>query len=510
VRFSAGSQREVDRWLATLQKQSATPGAGFLAVSQGGGRVRGAYSRRYYCCVMGDELHGFKRPRDGLEGTPSERVWKLDGAVVRGLQAVATTQERRRSAEVHFGFEIEDSRSGSTWHFSCDSYVEERAWLEKLHNRPKAGALLALPAPEEAAEPSKDEGSVGGLAAGPQTGEATAEDLAAEGESSTAADEGDGHSSSETEESSEEEDGPEGLLRYLDRRLSERIERWERAMVAAETDCRALLKFFGLQVPQHQQLGAAVTRLLEAMSEFVRHTRGAWADLDRHAQAQELRSRAQKRAQKQMQQQPRRSLDGSQCQPGHGTLGELRQRFQRMRQEQQEKEREKEVALQQPLEDLPRQVSPDIEAELQLQLQQLEEQERLQQQGELPPREECARPVSLDIEAELRQQLRQLDEQEAAQPEVATEECPLEQPGPGQPRPCSEELLEQPEQQGQPQQPAAAAAAAAASRASIGTSRDGTQGIGAGAAEGRLAHYEGAGAPLQAGRDPHRPGGGRR
>jgi len=273
----AGNRQEVDRWLELLHRQLSSPGAGYLEVCEGTSRSRGSgRGRRYYCCAVGRELHGFVRPCDGIQGTPPECVWPIADMVLRPL---AVSQSSRPA--VACGFIAENPPSGLSWRFQCRSQAEETAWMQRLGGISSEAAdaaafgKSALPALQDKVEdclaicsPGEDEGC----------------DLD-DGLSDCSLDSGsDGGDSAA--ESSISGKRPRVFLRRLERRLRSAIRRWQQALASTEADCRRLLHFFGLDPAEGQRLGVAAAQVLEALSDFVQHVETAWADLERHARSQ--------------------------------------------------------------------------------------------------------------------------------------------------------------------------------------------------------------------------------
>jgi len=73
-------------------------------------------------------------------------------------------------------------------------------------------------------------------------------------------------------------------LEQLGRQLEEKVEQWTLALAAAETDCRGLLVFFGLEAPTGPRMAGLSMQLLESLAEFLKQMRLAWKELERHKQ----------------------------------------------------------------------------------------------------------------------------------------------------------------------------------------------------------------------------------
>jgi len=273
----AGSRQEVDRWVEFLNKQMCLPGAGYLEVCEGMSHSLGSgRGRRFYCCAVGRELHGFVRPCDGIQGTPPECTWPIADMVLRPLSA---SQSSRETAA--FGFIAENSNAGLSWRFQCRSQAEETAWMQRLSGvssevaEATAGGKPALPALQDqeadclatsspcAGEERDLEGCLSDCSV----------DSGSDGEDSAG-------------ESSAAAKRPRAFLRLLERRLRNDVGCWQRAVANAEADCQGLLRFFGLDPAGGQRSGLLAAQVLEALSDFVQHVETAWADLERHARSQ--------------------------------------------------------------------------------------------------------------------------------------------------------------------------------------------------------------------------------
>jgi len=273
----AGSRQEVDSWVDLLRKQLCLSGAGYLEVCEGTSRSLGSgRGRRYYCCAVGKELHGFLRPCDGIQGTPPECTWPLADMVLRPLTA-------------SFGFIVENPKAGLSWRFQCRSQAEETAWMQRLRG---------VSSEEEDATVEK---KCGLLALQDKTEDALAcryadEDCDLESSLSDCSLDSGSDGEDRTREESLAAKRPRAFLRLLERRLRISIARWQRALANTEVDCQGLLRFFGLNPAAGQRPGLVAAQVLEALSDFVQHVETAWADLERHA-----RSRAAPRPRRRLQ-----------------------------------------------------------------------------------------------------------------------------------------------------------------------------------------------------------------
>lgn len=284
VRLAGNSESEAGRWVAALTSYAARPGAGYLLVHQSGRALFGSVS--LYCCWHGGVLRGYRRPRDGIDGTPPARAWPLPRgtAVLRELRSPFASAAARRLADdfVHFGFELE--APGQCWQFTCASYTEEQTWLRELGGqRPGVDAATAATSAEAATVSSASAASAAlataaserageGIAAAPRPGE---DDDAAEEDGASGSESGSDHGVAA--------EGPRPRavrLERLDRELGLRIRQWDRALAAAEADCRTLAAFFGMPPPpDHARLASTTNTLLICLVDFGRQLRAAWQDV---------------------------------------------------------------------------------------------------------------------------------------------------------------------------------------------------------------------------------------
>jgi len=273
----AGGRQEVDRWVEFLNRQLSLPGAGYLEVCEGTSRsLSSGRGRRYYCCTVGRELHGFLRPCDGIQGTPPECTWPIADMVLRPL---AASQSSRAAAA--FGFIAESPKAGLSWRFQCRSQAEEIAWMQRLSGvsseeaEAAAGGKSALLALQDQVEDCL-------ATCNPCAGEEC--DL--EGYLSDCSVDSGSDREDSAGESSAAAKRPRAFLRLVEHRLRDGIGTWQRALANTEADCRGLLRFFGLDPADGEHPGLMASQVLEALSDFVQHVETAWADLDRHARSQ--------------------------------------------------------------------------------------------------------------------------------------------------------------------------------------------------------------------------------
>jgi len=139
----ANSAVEARRWIKILGEQSRQWGVGQLSLYVPGLRLGLSYWRswrRLYCIIedAGDtgptKLLGFARPRDHAEGVTPEKTWNLDAMTVRCLHDDgASTIAKQLFKKVPIGLELEDSFTGHSWHFACDSLTVQQAWIDSFH-----------------------------------------------------------------------------------------------------------------------------------------------------------------------------------------------------------------------------------------------------------------------------------------------------------------------------------------------------------------------------------------
>ncbi|CAE7710230.1 unnamed protein product, partial [Symbiodinium microadriaticum] len=94
-------------------------------------------------------------------------------------------------------------------------------------------------------------------------------------------------------------DPPDALsqLRHLEVEMTGVVEKWSRTLAATEADCRGLLRFFGLGVPEESQLAEAAAQLLRALCTFKSQVGDAWSELEQHA-IEEARKRGPRKSAK--------------------------------------------------------------------------------------------------------------------------------------------------------------------------------------------------------------------
>ncbi|CAE7413277.1 unnamed protein product [Symbiodinium sp. CCMP2592] len=76
-------------------------------------------------------------------------------------------------------------------------------------------------------------------------------------------------------------------LPELEIALARQLRRFDQALEATEVDCQELHCYFGIDAAEwcRKDLRTNVARLLESLSDFVVQIRGAWEDLEKHAQS---------------------------------------------------------------------------------------------------------------------------------------------------------------------------------------------------------------------------------
>lgn len=76
-------------------------------------------------------------------------------------------------------------------------------------------------------------------------------------------------------------------LPELEIALRRQLRRFEQALQATEADCQELQCYFGIDTAEwcRKDLSTNASRLLESLSDFVVQIRGAWEDLEKHAQS---------------------------------------------------------------------------------------------------------------------------------------------------------------------------------------------------------------------------------
>ncbi|CAE7778382.1 unnamed protein product, partial [Symbiodinium necroappetens] len=76
-------------------------------------------------------------------------------------------------------------------------------------------------------------------------------------------------------------------LPELEIALRRQLRRFEQALQATEADCQELQCYFGIDTAEwcRKDLSTNACRLLESLSDFVVQIRGAWEDLEKHAQS---------------------------------------------------------------------------------------------------------------------------------------------------------------------------------------------------------------------------------
>ena len=339
LRLSAATKREVQSWRKLLEGIAGEPG-GYLTVSQvAGGRNGRSWSPQTLFCAAADgELAAFHKPRDALEASPPAMSWKLtDFAACR--VGFGSFELRRHMGDLEFG-------EPETWSFACQDVSDAPRWVELLSQPP--ASVPAEDAKEEdpgkglvprfsakvlrEAQSDSQPGSQPGLlrmdtacleqafgpAAGRQEGaEQLRKALGREaGDSGASGQEGDelrkapgrearevgsnmifSESEEETTSSCETEDAPSPsspvekvvTLPQLEISLARQVCRFDQALQATEADCRELQRYFGVDVAQEgsrRELNTNASRLLESLSDFVVQIRGAWEDLEKHAQSQ--------------------------------------------------------------------------------------------------------------------------------------------------------------------------------------------------------------------------------
>eukprot|EP00971_Amphidinium_carterae_P156701 3106308-Amphidinium_carterae.1 len=116
--MKAAHQKELNRWLCVLNRQTMQPGSGFLLIHHNGRPLLGGSMGWYYCCLHDSELHAFARPRHGVEGAEPNHVFPLTGRDVAALGADGVSAEARElTSDMRNGFELSGEDSEDAWQF---------------------------------------------------------------------------------------------------------------------------------------------------------------------------------------------------------------------------------------------------------------------------------------------------------------------------------------------------------------------------------------------------------
>jgi len=314
LRLSAATRREAQSWRHLLETVAEQPGAGYLmvshVVSQGG---RSWSKQTLFCAAAHGELSAFSRPRDALEASPPVFSWKLsDFATCR--VGFGSFQLRRREG---------DPAERETWHFTCQDVSDAPRWVELLcQTAPdvleavEGCSVPELPAKtleeaRSAAQPcllrmdstslEQAFGPASGRrmgaerlkkALGSEAGEACGSDTTcSDSEAETSCEtESIGSSSAMLARNRETEEtaiATVSTLPQLEIALARQLRRFGQALEATEVDCQELQCYFGIDAAEwcRKDLRKNSARLLESLSDFVVQIRGAWEDLEKHAQS---------------------------------------------------------------------------------------------------------------------------------------------------------------------------------------------------------------------------------
>lgn len=325
LRLSAATKREAQSWRHLLETIAEQPGAGYVTISQvasqGG---RSPSKQTLFCAAAHGELSAFSRPRDALEASPPVFSWKLsDFATCR--VGFGSFELRRREGDG-------DPAEPETWHFTCQDVSDAPRWVELLSQTAQdvleaeaeeakaveGHSVPALPARilEEArcaAQPAlslrMDSTSLE-QAFGPASGRRMGAERLRPGRPAvrhvplparTCSDSEAETTSCETESicsssamlaRNRETEEPEiaatvSTLPELEIALRRQLRRFEQALQATEADCQELQCYFGIDTAEwcRKDLSTNASRLLESLSDFVVQIRGAWEDLEKHAQS---------------------------------------------------------------------------------------------------------------------------------------------------------------------------------------------------------------------------------
>mmetsp|Transcript_34984 Transcript_34984/g.78689 ORF Transcript_34984/g.78689 Transcript_34984/m.78689 type:complete len:1072 (-) Transcript_34984:27-3242(-) len=276
VRMKAAHQKELNRWLCVLNRQTMQPGSGFLLIHHNGRPLLGGSMGWYYCCLHDSELHAFARPRHGVEGAEPNHVFPLTGRDVAALGADGVSAEARElTSDMRNGFELSGEDSEDAWQFVCESSVEEGDWLKAV------AQAIATSEPDLTPD--------GALVVHTDLTPFLEQDFASSnlfessGDVTIADDVSCGESDDDESKEGEGEETPRHQLETLEQSLTEAVELWSTSLAAAEDDCKGLLNHFGVkEPPQPQMLSEASSQLLQALAGFVGELRRAWEDIRKH------------------------------------------------------------------------------------------------------------------------------------------------------------------------------------------------------------------------------------
>eukprot|EP00931_Biecheleriopsis_adriatica_P011598 TRINITY_DN11267_c0_g2_i1.p1 TRINITY_DN11267_c0_g2~~TRINITY_DN11267_c0_g2_i1.p1 ORF type:complete len:1211 (-),score=244.64 TRINITY_DN11267_c0_g2_i1:119-3715(-) len=300
LRLRACSRKEFMSWHAALEEASRKPGAGYLAVSCTEGSCSDSWKgKTLFCAVSGGNLLGFARPRDPLEGAPFVHSWAINctaSLVGSGFQL----QQRSDS-------QPEDDQ---VWHFACASRAEAIAWLGAL-GAFEDGDASSYGAPEATqpdsvrldssalvhafGESADRSNALAGLRQQLGLKESSSDLLGPTPplaqELTVVSDEEPTDTEICSDDNEEGTRRKKGQLFRLEVRIAHQINRWERALLAAEADCGQLLHFFGLLEAGASRQTTCVTAqcLLEAIADLVVQLRAAWEDLEKHDRSKEAK-----------------------------------------------------------------------------------------------------------------------------------------------------------------------------------------------------------------------------